>query len=141
MKILTRQFGEIEIDESKIINVPAGIPGFQDRKRYSMLQKEEAAPFLFFQSVDDPNLSFVILDPSSVIPDYLVEEKDIRRVVSWDFDNDEINLFVIVTIPNEVPENATANFLAPLVINTKRKEGLQLILQNSTYSCQHPLVN
>lgn len=56
MKILTRQFGEIEIDESKIINVPAGIPGFQDRKRYSMLQKEEAAPFLFFQSVDDPNL-------------------------------------------------------------------------------------
>ncbi len=141
MKILTRQFGEIEIDETKIINVPAGIPGFQDKKRYSMLQKEEAAPFLFFQSVDDPNLSFVILDPSSVIPEYSVEEKDISRVVSWDFDNDEINLFVIVTIPNEVPENATANFLAPLVINTKRKEGLQLILQNTTYSCQHPLVN
>ncbi len=141
MKILTRQFGEIEIDETKIINIPAGIPGFQDKKRYSMLQKEEAAPFLFFQSVDDPNLSFVIIDPKSVMPDYLVEEKDINKVVSWDFDNDEISLFVIVTIPNEVPENATANFLAPLVINTKRKEGLQLILQNTTYSCQHPLVN
>ena len=141
MKITTRQFGEIDIDETKIINVPAGIPGFQDKKRYSILQKEEAAPFLFFQSIDDPNLSFVIMDPKSVMPDYSVEEKDINKVVSWDCDNDEISLFVIVTIPNEVPENATANFLAPLVINTKRKEGLQLILQNTTYSCQHPLVN
>ena len=141
MKIMTRQFGEIEIDETKIINVPVGIPGFQDKKRYSMLQKEEAAPFLFFQSVDDPNLSFVILDPKSVIQDYSVKEKDLNRVVSWDFDNDEITCFVIVTIPNGDPESATANFLAPLVINTKRKEGLQLILQNTTYSCQHPLVN
>lgn len=140
MKIKTRQFGEIEIDETKIINMPAGIPGFQDRKRYSMLQKEEAAPFLFFQSVDDPDLTFVILDPKSVMEDYSVEEKDMNKVVSWDFDNDEITVFVIVTIPSGDPEKATANFLAPLVINTKRKEGLQLILQNTTYSCQHPLV-
>ncbi|MCP3898939.1 MAG: flagellar assembly protein FliW [Desulfobacteraceae bacterium] len=141
MKIKTRQFGKIEIDETKIINMPTGIPGFQDRKRYSMLQKEEAAPFLFFQSIDDPDLSFVILDPKSVMEDYLVEEKEINRVVSWDLKNDEITLFVIVTIPNGDPEKATANFLAPLVINTKRKEGLQLILQNTTYSCQHPLVS
>ncbi len=141
MKIQTRQFGEIEIDETKIINMPIGIPGFQNRKRYSMLQKEEAAPFLFFQSVDDPDLSFVILDPKSVMEDYIVEEKEINRVVPWDLKNDEISLFVIVTIPSGDPEKATANFLAPLVINTKRKEGLQLILQNTDYSCQHPLVN
>ncbi len=121
--------------------MPIGIPGFQNRKRYSMLQKEEAAPFLFFQSVDDPDLSFVILDPKSVMEDYIVEEKEINRVVPWDLKNDEISLFVIVTIPSGDPEKATANFLAPLVINTKRKEGLQLILQNTDYSCQHPLVN
>ncbi len=141
MKIKTRQFGEIEIDETKIINMPSGIPGFQNRKRYSMLQKEEAAPFLFFQCIEDPDLSFVILDPKSVMEDYIVEEKEINRVVSWDLKNDEITLFVIVTIPSGDPEKATANFLAPLVINTKRKEGLQIILQNTDYSCQHPLVN
>jgi flagellar assembly factor FliW len=141
MKIKTRQFGEIEIDETKIINMPAGIPGFQNRKRYSMLQKEEAAPFLFFQSIDDPDLSFVILDPKSVMEDYSVEENEINRVVSWDLKNDEITLFVIVTIPSGDPEKATANFLAPLIINTKRKEGLQLILQDTNYSCQHPLVS
>jgi len=141
MKIMTRQFGEIEIDETKIIDVPAGIPGFQDKKRYSMLQKEEAAPFLFFQCIDDPDLSFVILDPKCVMPDYLVDDKYINDVVPWNCGNDEISLFVIVTIPNGDLESATANFLAPLVINTKRKEGLQLILQNTTYSCQHPLVD
>ncbi len=140
MEIKTRQFGKITIDEEKIINMPAGIPGFQDKKRYLILKKEEAAPFLFFQCVDDPDLSFVIIDPKGVMPDYSVEEKEIKKVMSWDFDVDEINMFVIVTIPSGVPENATVNLLAPLVINTGKKEGLQLILQNSTYACQHPLV-
>ncbi len=139
MEIMTRQFGMIEIDETKIINMPAGIPGFQDRKRYSIYQKEQAAPFFFFQSMDDPDLSFVTLDPESIMPDYKIEEKDIKRVVPWEFDNDDISLFVIVTIPNRGPEKATANLLAPLVINRKRKEGLQLILQNYDYSFQYPL--
>lgn len=141
MEIMTRQFGKIDIDEAKIINMPAGIPGFLDKKRYSMLQKEEAAPFLFFQSIDDPNLAFVILDPTNIVSDYSVGKEEISKVVSWDFDNDEITIFVIVTIPNGAPESATANLLAPLIINTKRKEGLQLILQNTTYSFQHPIVN
>ena len=141
MKITTRQFGEIEIDETKVINMPSGIPGFLDKKRYTVLQKEEAAPFLFFQCVDDPDLSFIILDPQKVMSDYCVEEKDIEKVAGWDFNNDEITLFVIITIPDGNPEQATANCLAPLAINTKRREGLQLILQNTSYSFQHPLVN
>ena len=140
MKINTRQFGKIEIDEQKIINIPLGIPGFRDRKRYVFLQKEETKPFLLFQCMDDANLSFVVLDPVKILPEYTIEKKDLEKVVSWDLEKDEISCFVIVTIPNGNPEKMTANFMAPLVINNKRKEGLQLILQNSTYSHQYQLL-
>lgn len=140
MKINTRQFGEIEIDQDKIINVPLGIPGFKDKKRYVLLQKEETAPFLLFQCMDNPDLSFVVLDPVKILPGYTIEEKDLEKIVSWDLENDEISCFVIVTIPNGKPEKMTANFMAPLVINNKIKEGLQIILQNSAYSHQHRLL-
>ncbi len=140
MKINTRQFGEIEIDEQKIIHIPFGIPGFKDQKRYVLLQREETVPFLLFQCMDEPNLSFVVLDPVKIMPGYAIEKTDLEKIVSWDFDRDEISCFVIVTIPNGKPEKMTANFMAPLVINNAKKEGLQLILQNSAYSHQHQLL-
>ncbi len=140
MKINTRQFGEVEIDENKIVNMPVGIPGFRDKKRYVFLQREETIPFLLFQSMDDPNLSFVVLDPIKIMPEYTIEKQDLEKIVSWDLKKDEISCFVIVTIPNGNPEKMTANFLAPLVINNRKKEGLQLVLQNSDYSHQHQLL-
>lgn len=141
MKIDTRQFGEIEIDEEKIINMPLGIPGFRDRKRYVVLQKEETIPFLVFQCVDDPNLSFVVLDPVKIISEYTIEKNDLAKIVAWDLDREELTCFVIVTIPKGNPEKMTANFMAPLVINNNLKEGFQFIFQNSLYSHQHQLLH
>ena len=45
MKIHTRQLGEVNIDDDKIINMPEGIPGFRQQKRYVVLEKKETAPF------------------------------------------------------------------------------------------------
>jgi flagellar assembly factor FliW len=140
MKIQTRQFGEVDIDSEKVINMPSGIPGFKDKKRYVVLQKEETVPFFLYQCVDDPNLSFVVLDPTKIMPEYSIDKKDFDQSVEWNFEEDEVSCFVIVTIPSGNPEKMTANFLAPLVINNDRKEGLQLILQNSNYSHQQLLL-
>ena len=140
MKIETRQFGPIEVDEDKVVTMPVGIPGFRDKKKFVVLQKEETVPFLVFQSLDDPNLSFVVLDPIKIFPEYNIEKRDLEKVVTWDFENDEISCFVIVTIPSGSPEKMTANLMAPLVINNHKKEGLQLILEKSNYSHQHQLL-
>jgi flagellar assembly factor FliW len=82
----------------------------------------------------------VILDPVQFYPEYKIEQEDIEKLVTWDLEKDEISCFVIVTIPHGTPEKMTANLMAPLVINNKRIEGLQLILQNSSYSHQHQLL-
>ncbi|MCG8633723.1 MAG: flagellar assembly protein FliW [Desulfobacterales bacterium] len=140
MKIQTRQFGEVDIDAEKIINMPSGIPGFKDKKRYVVLQKEETVPFFLYQSVDDSDLSFVVLDPTKIMPEYSIDKTDFEKNMDWDFEKDEISCFVIVTIPSGNPEKMTANFMAPLVINNNKKEGVQLILQNSSYSHQQQLL-
>ena len=140
MKIQTRQFGEVDIDADKIINMPSGIPGFKDKKRYVVLQKEETVPFFLYQSVDDSNLSFVVLDPTKVMPEYSIEKSDFEKSVDWAFEDEEISCFVIVTIPNGNPEKMTANFMAPLVINNDRKQGFQIVLQSSNYSHKQPLL-
>ena len=140
MKIKTRQFGEVEIDDDKIITIPLGIPGFRNYKKFVLMQKEETVPFLLFQCLEEADLSFVVLDPVQCFPEYSIEEKDLKKLVEWVFDKEEISVFVIVTIPNGIPEKMTANFMAPLVINNNRKQGLQLILENSTYSHQHQLL-
>ncbi|MCG8565343.1 MAG: flagellar assembly protein FliW [Desulfobacterales bacterium] len=140
MKIETRQFGKIDIDEEKILTLPVGIPGFRDIKKYVVLQKPETVPFLLFQALEDPDLSFVILDPVKVFPEYEIGKRDLEKLVDWDFETDEISCFVIVTIPGGNPEKMTANMMAPLVINNNRREGLQLILENSNYSHQHQLL-
>lgn len=140
MEIDTKQFGKVEIDRGKIIHMPFGIPGFKGKKRYAFLQREDTVPFFIFQSVDDPNLALIVLDPTRVIPEYAIEQQDIEPHVSWDFEKEEISCFVIVTVPGGAPEDMTGNFAAPLVINNKRREGLQLIYENSPYSHQQPLL-
>ena len=140
MKIQTRQFGEVDVDDDKIVSMPDGIPGFRAQKRYVVLEKKETAPFYLFQCVDDPNLAFVVMDPLRFYPEYTLDVKDFDKTVKWKFGEEEITCFVIVTIPHGKPEDMTANFMAPLVINNERKEGMQLILQDSPYLHQQPLL-
>lgn len=140
MNINTRQFGEISIDDNKIINIPNGIPGFRQQKRYVVIEKKETSPFYLFQCVDDPNLAFVVMDPLRFYPEYTLSVQDFDKTITWEFEKEEISCFVIISIPQGKPEDMTANFMAPLVINNERKEGMQLILQGSPYSHQQPLL-
>ena len=140
MKINTRQFGEMSIDDDKIINLPDGIPGFRQQKRYVILEKKETSPFYLFQCVDDPNLAFVVMDPLRFYPEYTLSVKDFDNTIKWEFEKEELSCFVIITIPQGKPEDMTANFMAPIVINNERKEGMQLILQGSPYSHQQLLL-
>lgn len=50
MKINTRQLGEVNIDDDKIINMPEGIPGFRQQKRYVVLEKRKPLLFICFNA-------------------------------------------------------------------------------------------
>lgn len=73
MKIDTKYFGEIEIDNDKIIHFENGIMGFEEYKDFTLLYDSEAEKKPFFswlQCVTEKSLAFPVVNPLNVIKDY-----------------------------------------------------------------------
>ena len=83
MKIKTRKFGEIEIDEKKILSMPKGLPGFPGFERFVLIEDPESAPFCWFQSLEEPNLALVIINPFLFKPDYEIDLKEFIISMGW----------------------------------------------------------
>jgi flagellar assembly factor FliW len=140
LKLETRDFGQVEIDETRVITMPAGMPGFPGMARFVILEREETQPFLWYQCVDDPDLAFVILNPKLFQPGYSVDLGAALRDMSWGGDKEEdLAVYVIVNASEGVPEKITANLIGPIVINTVKKEAAQLVVTGSLYSHKQPV--
>ena len=73
MKVNTRIFGEIDIDDSKIITFENGIIGFSDLKKFALIfdsEKKNKGGISWLQSLEDGNMALPVLDPLIVKPDY-----------------------------------------------------------------------
>lgn len=141
MEVNTTRFGTLTLEEEKIINMPKGMLGFPDKKRFVMLTHREDSPFLWYQSVDDPGLAFVVTSPSLFHPDYDVDFTDAIEAMSWDTDKKEsILLYVVVNIPRGCPEKMTANYIGPILINQEKCQAIQTVIPNCPYSHQVPLM-
>ncbi|MFZ5945235.1 MAG: flagellar assembly protein FliW [Bacillota bacterium] len=137
MLIKTRHFGEMEVQEERIINFPYGIIAFEEMKRFFIIESgQEDLPFCWLQSVDDANLAFVILDPfifkkdyEFTIPESTLDELNIEKA-------EEVAVFSIIVVPEDLSK-ISANLLAPLIINTNNLKGKQIILNEKVYSTKH----
>lgn len=139
MKIETTRFGTISVEEDKIIHMPSGMLGFSDKKRFLLFGHKEKTPFCWYQSVDDPAMAFVVMSPFVIKPDYAVEADEAAKAMSWEDDGDDIDVYVVVTIPRGEPEKMTANLLGPILINARTRQGIQMVISNSPYSHKFPI--
>lgn len=139
MKINTKNFGEIEIEEKDIINFPFGILAFEDQTQFIIIKnKDSDNPFHYLQSLNNSDLAFVIIDPFVFKKDYdinisdsVVEKLKIKKP-------EEVKLYTIVTVPKDL-KKMTANLSGPIVINTARNLGAQIVLDDNRYSTKHPI--
>ncbi len=140
MKLSTTRFGYIEIDESRVIMVTEGIPGFEHLKRYAILPLDKKTPFWWFQSVEDGGIAFVVVDPYIIKPDYnpVISEGDMR-FLKIECKKD-MALMAIVTIKSN-PRAVSANLRAPIVVNLKRRLARQIVLDDVSYPIRHNMVS
>lgn len=135
MEVNTKPFGVVDVDERQRIHFPFGILGFEQLKWYVLLDASQA-PFYWLQSLDDPQIAFVLIDPLVFRPDYELEVLD-EELQEIDIqEKDETLVFAIVTIP-ENQERMSANLQGPLVINRRAKLGRQLISLNPFWKVKH----
>ena len=142
MKIGTRKFGEIQIDEKKILSMPEGLPGFPGFEKFVMLEDPKTLPFCWFQSVEEPNLALVIMDPKIFKPDYNIGLEKIIRDFGWEeIKGEDVLVYVVVNIIGENENRQiTANLMGPLVINSKSNQAVQVVISDSDYPCQYNIL-
>lgn len=132
MKAATRLFGEIEIDESKIITFEDGIIGFPDMKKFTLIfdeEKEGRPSISWLQSMGEPEIAFPVMDPLFVCETYnpSVEEELLKNLGTIKEDN--LYVLVTVTVPQNIKELAV-NLKAPIVINTDTRKASQIIVED-----------
>ncbi|MCX8117529.1 MAG: flagellar assembly protein FliW [Desulfobacterota bacterium] len=131
----------IEIAEDQILHLPDGMIGFPDEKRFVLLKHSEESPFLWFQSVDNGHLAFVVTDPFWFQPDYDFEiDPQEAEVLELKGHPEEVQTLVVVNLHlSNGPPVITANLLGPIVINLRKRLAKQLVLYRSAYSHRHPI--
>ena len=140
MLIETKNFGEVELPEDKIINFHNGLIAFEDAKRFFLIENDDKdIPFSWLQSADNPDLAFVVINPFLVKPDYEFELSAADREELGIRKTGEAAVLTIVVIPEDI-RKMTTNLIAPLVINTRVKKGKQIILQDKRYTINCPIL-
>lgn len=132
MKAATRLFGEIEIDESKIITFEEGTIGFPDMKKFTLIfdeEKEDKPSISWLQSMDEPEVAFPVMDPLLVCEEYnpSVEDELLKNLGTIKEDN--LYVLVTVTVPQDI-KNLAVNLKAPIVINTDTRKASQIIVED-----------
>ena len=134
------KFGEVTVEATSILTFPEGVPGFERLKRYGLVQVDEEAPFLRLLSLDEPAVAFVILNPTSIWPDYKPQLGK-EELQGLELANDEdLELYCIVTLSSD-PQHVTANLKGPIAINTVSMTARQIILVDDTYTTKHSLLD
>jgi flagellar assembly factor FliW len=138
VKSLSTRLGSFEVRDESILTFPSGLLGFPDQQRYVILDHDTEAPFKWLQSVEEPSLAFVILDPAMIHPGYQIDVPADALAEIRAEEREELALVVILTIPSDDPGRVTANLRGPLVISHQTKLGKQMVLSED-FPTRHPL--
>lgn len=135
----TLQFGKLEIRDEDVVIMPEGLLGFSHCRRFVILEDPAQAPFQWLQSLDNTDLSFVLIDPLLIKADYQIQvpQEEVRQLDLED--PKDARVFVIVVVPKDVRQ-VTANLKGPIVINPKKRRAKQIILMDEQYPTRYPFL-
>lgn len=119
-----------------IVTMSDGLPGFEQCRRFIVVASDALQPFTCLQSLDEPQPSFLTLDPRQVVADYSATLGDGDRARLEAIDGDDVLWLAIVRVESDA---ATINLRAPVTINARTMRGIQVIPTDSPYSTVHPL--
>lgn len=134
MKVSTTRFGEVEVDDNRIVDFPLGVPGFAGAKRFFLVDHRENIWWL--QAVDDADLAFIVTEPFSLFPEYSFKlTDDIESLLQIE---DPQSIVVLAILSVDV-SGAQVNLRAPIIINSMKLLGAQIVTDDESHSFKTPL--
>lgn len=139
MKANTRLFGEIDIADEKIIKLESGMIGFPELQKFTLIYDEEKNDSLirWFQSMDDPQVAFPVIEPSRLFPSYSPTVDNSMLEALGEMKDESVYLLNTITVPKDI-EKMAVNLKAPIIINTDTRKGCQLIVEDD-YPVKRPI--
>lgn len=137
MFVETSRFGVVEMDESRILVFEDGLLGFPQHKRFGLIQTNDDPVFFWLQSLESPELAFVVCDPLAFVPDY---QAQIRAEELAALGMQDVSDSQVLVIVNKVDGYLTGNLLGPLVISAATRKGKQLVLADKRYDTRRRLL-
>lgn len=142
VEVTAERFGTVQVPASHVIRMISPIFGFARSRRYCVMPAAEGeeSPFRWLQSLDQPELAFIVVNPFEFFPEYDIElpTPDQRELEIET--TEECVVLALVSVPQDNPGGLTANLVAPLVINARTRAGRQVVLYESGYFTKHPLL-
>ncbi len=137
MKLNTKPFGIITIEEKQKIIFERGIFGFEKIREYALINASQW-PFFWLQAVEVPDLAFILIDPSIFRPDYTpdVDENDLLEIDIRPEEKEKMLVFSIVTVPED-QKKMSANLQGPVIINRETRKARQFISTNQKWCVRH----
>ena len=144
MKVDTKLFGEIEIDEEKVITFEGGIVGFPDLKKFALMHDEDNEEegrqgLSFMVSLDEPAFAMPVVNPLVVKDSYNPVVEDDYLIPLGELKEEDMLVLVTVTVPHDITK-MTVNLMAPFIVNASTKKAVQVILdEDDKYPVKYPI--
>ena len=135
IEIGSKAYGRISVEDRQVIHFPVGLYGFESLHGYALLDSDQP-PFYWLQSIEDPDIAFVLVNPYVIRRDYVldVSESDLE-----DIGNpvpEDLLVFAIVTVPEE-RQKTSCNLQGPIIINRRTRLGRQAISLDPRWRTKH----
>lgn len=136
----TRLFGKIEIEDEKVITFERGMIGFPELTKFTLIynSEKEQSNIRWLQSLEDGSMAFPIIDPICIVDEYNPMVKDDLMARLGEYDSmEDLAVVLVMRIPENI-EDMSVNMKAPVVINTKNKKAVQIIVEGD-YQVRQPI--
>ncbi len=137
MKKIQSRFGEIEYDPDNTLLFPEGLVGFENLRNFVVMPNEKEGPLFWIQSVEDPQIAFILTDPTGFYYDYKVIPDGREREKLGIDEEGECLVVSVVSVSTE--REITLNLAAPILFAPDTNRALQVILEGTNFSPRTPL--
>lgn len=138
MRIMTKYFGKMDIDSSRVIHFPTGILGFPQETEFVLIDFPKPSVFQLLQSTKEKEIAFIVINPYHMYTNYTFELDD--SIVQALKLRDETDIVVLSIVTLKKPfKDSTINLQAPIIINANKWCGKQFVIKTNQYNTREPI--
>ncbi len=138
MLIDTDRFGTFDTKDSKLIEFPQGLPGFEDLHNFIILEVGQTKPIYWLQSTENKYIALPVILTFEILDDYYIDIRDNELDELFVQSQNDLLIMNVVVIPEPI-DKMTVNLAAPIVINAVKGIGKQIIVDAKTMPIRMPI--